>query len=114
MNEKLDITEYITACYGTTEYPEDMTEVVLTAEGSQETKTINYAYKDRTEEVSGVRELSAVIPPIETKVSFGADEDALGYVHEGYAFSPMFTLGVKKSLGKGDVLNTWLSLQKES
>lgn len=112
--EKLDITEYITACYGTTEYPEDMTEVVLTASGSDGSKTINYAYKDRTEEVASVKELTAVIPPIETKVSFGAKEDAVGYVHEGYAFSPMFTLGVKKSLGKGDVLNTWLSLQKES
>ena len=113
-NEKLDITEYITACYGTTEYPEDMTSVVLAAEGAEGVKKIEYAYKNRTEEVSSVKELSAVIPPIETKVSFGSEQDAAGYITEGYAFSPMFTLGIKKSLGKGDVLGTWLSLQKES
>lgn len=113
-NEKLDIHEYITACYGTTEYPEDMSEIVLTAEGNEGTKTINYAYKNRTEEVTGVKSLTAVIPPIETKVSFGSYEDAEGYITEGYAFSPMFTLGVKKSLGKGEVLTSWLSLQKEN
>lgn len=113
-NEKLDIHEYITACYGTTEYPEDMSEIVLTAEGNEGVKTINYAYKNRTEEVTGVKSLTAVIPPIETKVSFGSCEEAEGYITEGYAFSPMFTLGVKKALGKGEVLTSWLSLQKES
>lgn len=113
-NEKLDIHEYITACYGTTEYPEDMTEVVLSAEGSEGVKTINYAYKNRTESVSKVKSLNAVIPPIETKVSFGSYEESDGYITEGYAFSPMFTLGLKKSLGKGEVLTSWLSLQKES
>ncbi|MBQ8786289.1 MAG: hypothetical protein IJZ61_01490 [Oscillospiraceae bacterium] len=112
-NEKLDIHEYITACYGTTEYPEDMSDIVLSAEGAEGVKAINYAYKNRTEEVSDVKSLSAVIPPIETKVVFGADEEADGYVTEGYAFSPMFTLGIKKSLGKGEVLTSWLSLQKE-
>lgn len=113
-NEKLDIHEYITACYGTTEYPEDMSEIVLAAEGNEGVKSISYAYKNRTEEVTGVRALTAVIPPIETKVSFGSLEEADGYITEGYAFSPMFTLGVKKSLGKGEVLTSWLSLQKES
>lgn len=112
-NEKIDIREYITACYGTTEYPEDMTEITLSAEGNEGVKTINYAYKNRTEEVTGVKALSAVIPPIETKVSFGSLEEAEGYITEGYAFSPMFTLGIKKSLGKGEVLTSWLSLQKE-
>ena len=96
-NEKLDIHEYITACYGTTEYPDDMTEITLAAEGNEGVKTINYAYKNRTEEVTGVKALSAVIPPIETKVSFGSLEEAEGYITEGYAFSPMFTLGIKKS-----------------
>ena len=113
-NEKLDITEYITACYGTTEYPEDMTEIVLTAEGREGVKTIPYAYKNRSEEVTGVKRLHAVIPPIETGVTFGCNEEADGYITEGYAFSPMFTLGIRKPLGKGEVLTSWLSLQKES
>lgn len=113
-NEKLDITEYITACYGTTEYPEDMTEIVLTADGRDGEKTIPYEYRNRSESVEGVKALSAVIPPIETRVGFGCHEDAEGVITEGYAFSPMFTLSLKKALGKGEVLTSWLSLQKEN
>ncbi|MBP1543274.1 MAG: hypothetical protein J6A16_04195 [Oscillospiraceae bacterium] len=113
-DEKLDITEYITACYGTTEYPEDMTDIILTAEGRDSVKTIPYEYRNRSESVDGVKELRAVIPPIETRVGFGCHEDAQGVITEGYAFSPMFTLSLKKALGKGEVLTSWLSLQKES
>ncbi len=113
-NEQIELHEYITACYGTTEYPEDMTEIVLTAEGAEGKKSVAYAYKNRTETVSAVKTLDAVIPPVETRVSFGTHEEAEGYVTEGYAFSPMFTLGLRKHLGKGEVLTSWLSLQKES
>lgn len=41
---EVTIDEYMVACYGTTEYPEDMTSVVLKCEGADE-KTIHYAYK---------------------------------------------------------------------
>ena len=103
---KVEIDEYITACYGTTEYPEDMTPVVLRA-GEEE---IRYAYKCRSAESVGVA--SAVIPPIETKVSLTAGEQENCYIREGYAFSPMFTLGVKKSVGEKEGLVTWLKLEK--
>ncbi len=103
---KVEIDEYITACYGTTEYPEDMTPVVLRA-GQEE---IRYAYKCRSAETVGVA--SAVIPPIETKVSLTAGEQERCYIREGYAFSPMFTLGVKKTVGEKEGLVTWLSLEK--
>jgi len=103
-NEQIELHEYITACYGTTEYPE----------GAEGKKSVAYAYKNRTETVSAVKTLDAVIPPVETRVSFGTHEEAEGYVTEGYAFSPMFTLGLRKHLGKGEVLTSWLSLQKES
>lgn len=115
-DEKIEIHEYLTACYGTTEYPEDMTEVVLTATGAEGIKTIEYAYKNRTENVSGVSELTAVIPPIETEVSLKCEreDECTGYCTEGYAFSPMFTLGMKKKLKEGEVFTTWLKLQKEN
>ena len=45
---EVTIDEYMVACYGTTEYPEDMTSVVLKCEGADE-KTIHYAYKCRSE-----------------------------------------------------------------
>ena len=56
---------------------------------------------------------SAVIPAIETKVSMTASaEDGEFYVREGYAFSPMFTLGYKKQIHDKEVFATWLNLEK--
>ena len=61
----------------------------------------------------GAEEVSAVIPAIETKVSMTASsEDAEGYIREGYAFSPMFTLGYKKTMSDKEVFATWLNLEK--
>ena len=38
--------------------------------------------------------------------------DAEGYVKEGYAFSPMFTLGYRKTISDKEVFATWLNLAK--
>lgn len=110
---KVEIHEYMVACYGTTEYPEDMTGILLTCEKGDASESISYAYKCREASVSGAEEVSAVIPAIETKVSLKADaKDALGYIREGYAFSPMFTLGYKKTMTEKEVFATWLNLEK--
>ena len=109
---EVTIDEYMVACYGTTEYPEDMTSVVLKCEGADE-KTIHYAYKCRSEVLAGATAVSAVVPPIDTKVSLTASStDAEGYIEEGYAFSPMFKLGYKKIITDKEVFATWLSLEK--
>ena len=108
---KVEINEYMVACYGTTEYPEDMTGITLTAKGNT-TETITYEYKCREASVAGAKEVSAVIPAIETKVSLTTEDDAEGYIREGYAFSPMFTLGYKKTVSDKEVFSTWLNLEK--
>ena len=108
---KVEINEYMVACYGTTEYPEDMTGITLTAKGNT-TETITYEYKCREASVAGAKEVSAVIPAIETKVSLTTENDAEGYIREGYAFSPMFTLGYKKTVSDKEVFSTWLNLEK--
>ncbi len=107
----VEINEYMVACYGTTEYPEDMNGIVLRCEGS-EPKELVYNYQCREESLAGAKEVSAVIPAIETKVSMGAFHGAEGYVREGYAFSPMFTLGYKKQVSDKEVFATWLKLEK--
>ncbi|MBP3468776.1 MAG: hypothetical protein J6K26_04590, partial [Lachnospiraceae bacterium] len=108
----VELNEYMVACYGTTEYPEDMTGIVLKCEGNDE-KIIVYEYKCREESLVGADAVSAVIPPIETKVSMTAsDNTAEGYIREGYAFSPMFTLGYKKKISDKEVFATWLNLEK--
>ncbi len=108
---KVEINEYMVACYGTTEYPEDMTGIVLTAKG-ETTETITYEYRCREAEIAGAKEVSAVIPAIETKVSMTTEDEAEGYIREGYAFSPMFTLGYKKTVSDKEVFSTWLILEK--
>ncbi|MCR5421135.1 MAG: hypothetical protein K6E98_09020 [Lachnospiraceae bacterium] len=107
------LNEYMVACYGTTEYPEDMNGIGLSVSKAGERKTIEYAYKCREEEMKGADEVKAVIPAIETGVSLNTEvEDAVGYIREGYAFSPMFTLGFTKDVKDKEVVSTWLRLEK--
>ena len=108
---EVEIDEYMVACYGTTEYPEDMTGITLTLEeNGKPEEVVHYEYKDRKIARSGAC-AAAVIPAIGTRVSMEAD-GAEGYIREGHAFSPMFTLGQKKSIKAGEVFTTWLSLEK--
>lgn len=107
----VELNEYMVACYGTTEYPEDMTGITLKCEGSEE-KVISYEYKCREESLQSAAAVSAVIPAIETKVSMTPSADAEGYIREGYAFSPMFTLGYKKKITEKERFSTWLNLEK--
>ena len=110
---EVEINEYMVACYGTTEYPEDMTGITLTAKNASESKSLTYEYKCREEDLAGADEVSAVIPAIETKAAMGASgSDATGYFKEGYAFSPMFKLGYKKQISDKEVFATWLNLAK--
>lgn len=114
--KKVTINEYMVACYGTTEYPEDMTSVVLTNKGEGRMEVLNYEYKCRESFLPNSSEVSAVIPPIKTKVSMRAcgGENLKGYFKEGYAFSPMFTLGYTAELMDKEALTTWLSLAREN
>ena len=62
--------------------------------------------------LKGASAVSAIVPAIETKVSMTASSEAEGYIREGYAFSPMFTLGYKKKIKDKEMFATWLNLEK--
>ena len=109
---EIELNEYMVACYGTNEYPEDMNGIVLKINNDKQTKEIIYAYKCKEEELENPSEISATINAIKTKVSLKTNQEALGYIKEGYAFSPMFTLGIKKTLKDKEVLTTWLNLKR--
>ena len=110
---KVELNEYMVACYGTTEYPEDMTGITLSCKKGGEEKKLSYEYKCREEDMEGADCVSGVIPPIETRVSMSMDKkEAKGYVREGYAFSPMFTLGYSTEISDKEVVSTWLRLEK--
>lgn len=110
---KVGLDEYLVACYGTTEYTEDMTGITLSAVKGEKEVSLPYEYKCREEALEGADRVTAVVPAIDTKVSMSCDNpQATGYFKEGYAFSPMFTLGYRTQLGEKEVFSTWLSLEK--
>ena len=109
---KLHFSEYVTACYGTTEYPEDMTGITLSIDGDGTQKTIDYAYKCREETVEHATAASAVVPQIQTRISLECADAQRGSIREGYAFSPMFTLEMEAEKGEKETLTTWLRLAK--
>jgi hypothetical protein len=110
---KVNLNEYMTACYGTTEYPGDMTGITLKCAGPDEMKKIEYAYKCREESVADASLAEAVVPQIDTRVSmFPVNSAMRGYVREGYAFSPMFTLGLMRNLSNGEEMVTCLKVEK--
>ena len=110
---EVELNEYMVACYGTTEYAEDMTHITLACTDGKESREIKYGYKCREDEMTGATEVSAIIPEIETYVSMTAQKkDVVGYIKEGYAFSPMFTLGYTTKIKDKEVFATWLNLSK--
>lgn len=111
---EVSIDEYITACYGTTEYPEDLTGVRLSLIGATGSETIDYAYQCREAELAEAACVEAVVPQVDTRLSLRADGPALGYLREGFSFSPMYTLGVKKTIVEKGELRTWLKVEKAS
>jgi hypothetical protein len=110
----ITIDEYITACYGTTEYPEDMTGIRLSVIGADKTESIEYAYQCRQAEVEKLVSAEALIPQVDTRLSMHTDAPAIGYFREGFSFSPMYTLGIRKIVKSKGELRTWLKVAKAS
>jgi len=111
---ELSIDEYITACYGTTEYPEDMTGIRLSLISASKTESIEYAYQCREWEIENVQSAEAIIPQVDTRLAMRADASAIGYFREGFSFSPMYTLGIRKTVKAKGELRTWLKVAKAS
>ncbi len=111
----VSIDEYLTGCYGTTEYPEDLTGVRLTLQGASGTESIDYAYKCREAVVEGAELAEVVVPQVDTRLSMRSNAgDADGYFREGMAFSPMYTIGIKRTVRGTGELRTWLKVAKAS
>ena len=110
---EITIDEYITACYGTTEYPEDLTGVTLTLQGAAQHESIEYAYQCREAEVPDIVSAEAIIPQVDTRLTMRTATDrATGYYREGFAFSPMYTIGIKQTVQGTGELRTWLKVEK--
>lgn len=109
----IHLTEYLTACHGTTEYPEDLAGVTLKCVGGEGVKEIVYAYKCRQAGMEEVAKVEAVVPQVNTRVTARpVSPHVSGFVREGYAFSPMYTLGLAKDLRENEEMITCLRVEK--
>ena len=109
----VSLNEYVTACYGTTEYPEDLSGVILRCVGKTETREIPYEYKCREEVLKDAVRVEAVVPQVAAKLSMhSVGGSAAGYIREGYAFSPMYTLGFTGELRLNEEMTTCLKVEK--
>lgn len=110
---EIELNEYMVGCYGTTEYSEPMEGITLGCKNKKGTDMISYEYKCREIIMPCAEKVWADIPQIETRVSMRTDrKDAAGYAKEGYAFSPMYTLGYTAKLREKEGLVSWLRLEK--
>ncbi len=108
------INEYMVGCYGTTEYSEDMSSLVLGVEAGEKSEEIFYAYRCREASAKEADSVWCKLPPIHTLVSLRCEgREKNGYIKEGYTFSPMFTLGYTGKLQEKEEFTTWLSLERE-
>jgi hypothetical protein len=110
--EDVRAREYVKACWGVTEYPEDLRDVILTVSGKG-VEEMRYEYRSREIRSEDVSAVAARIPQIQTKISLQADGTCeSGAVMEGYLFSPYFTLTLNGALRAGKVMRTWLNIEK--
>lgn len=111
--QEVTIREYMVGCYGTTEYTEDMSSLTLGVDAGEQSAVIPYEYKCREAAAPDAARVWCRVPPIKTEVSMRCEgRDAKGFVREGYAFSPMFTLGYEGTLKDKEVFSTWLRLER--
>jgi hypothetical protein len=116
-NPEADVTidEYATACYGTTEYPEDLAGVRLSLGGRSGAESIDYEYRCREAAIADATFAEAIVPQVDTRLSIRSGEAGIeGYFREGMAFSPMYTIGMKKRIRGTGELRTWLKVEKAS
>jgi hypothetical protein len=113
-SQKVEIDEFMTSCWGTTEYPEDLTGCTLSVMGSDGVRDdISYEYRCREYAADKVDYVEAVIPMVNTKVRLEPQSDGFrGYYEEGYSFAPNLKIGVSKVVGINEALVTSFIVQK--
>ena len=105
-DEKVTFYEYFTGGFGTTEYQEDLSRVVLRIDD----KKMQFSYLGRKITRANAEIAEIEIPNVLTKVQMSGENDE-ATVEEGIAFSPVYHLGLSKTISKGEI-KTWLKLQK--
>ncbi|MBN1780170.1 hypothetical protein JW948_03525 [bacterium] len=111
---RIVVDEFLASCWGTTEYPEDLTDCTLglvTADGKRH--DLKYAYRCREKRAGEVSLVEAVIPYVQTRISMvPVSPSCGGYYEEGYSFAPNLKIGIFKEIGLNEELITCLRVEK--
>lgn len=110
----VEVDEFLTSCWGTTEYPEDMSGCLLTVIGKDgKREELVYKYLSREAAIEDAVRVEAVLPMVQTRVNLIPQGGACrGYYEEGYSFAPNLKIGVIKSIGLHEELVTCLKVEQ--
>jgi len=110
---KVEVDEFLTSCWGTNEYPEDLTGSLLSITNRKGSRSeLRYEYRCRERFMEDVERVEAVIPQVQTKVSLIAiSKNCNGYYEEGYSFAPNLKIGISKKIGVKQELVTCLKVE---
>lgn len=113
-SKQVEIDEFITSCWGTREYPEDLTGCTLSVVGKDGSRNdLTYEYRCREFEAKDIKAVEAIIPMVQTKISMTPqNKSCSGYYEEGYSFAPNLKIGVCKHLGLGEELVTEFKIEQ--
>jgi len=111
---EVEIDEYLTSCWGTTEYPEDLTGSMLYVTGNDgKREELRYEYRCRDQHMDDVQCVEAVIPQVQTKISLiPAQKGCHGYFEEGYSFAPNLKIGVSHAVAMNQEFEICLKVDK--
>jgi len=110
--DKLHITEYVKACHGVIDYPEDQSSVEIgIISGTPE--SLNYRYKRRKRFQPKVDGVWAELPPVNARMELSPldAEEWGGGVEEGILFNPYFTLTLSRIVKSKTSSKVCLSLK---
>ena len=112
---RVEFDEYLTSCWGTTEYPEDLTGCTLSLYGTDGSKEqISYEYQCRQSAIDNIKCAEAIIPQVNTKVSLTPlIEGCGGYFEEGYSFAPNLKIGITRKIEFNQEFITCLKVKEE-
>lgn len=109
--DDLVLEEYVKACYGFTEYPENMKDIDLCIDGE---KVCDYNFTFKRISSDKASEASAIIPNISTEIalrSISRSPDSVT-VEDGTLFSPYFVLRNTYKINNEKEIKTCLHLKK--
>ena len=96
------IEEYFRGCHGTTQYPENLKGIELTAASEKEQVRLAYNYGSKIVEVKEAQFVKAQIPQVNAAVELCSCEvTEVGGFEEGFLFQPYFSMFLRSTIFEG-------------